>query len=228
MRQSWCDLLFAHWRLPVERLRPLVPAALELDTFDRAAWLAVAPFTVRHLRLRGLPEIPGVHTFPELNVRTYVTVDGKPGIYFFSLDAASASAALGARLSYLLPYFPARMSSTADDGGSIDYESQRVGDRGRGVRFLARYRAAGEAFEARPGSLEHFLVERYCLYSCDRQGRVYRGEIHHEPWRLQVAEAQIEANSMTRPLSIELAEPPALLHFVRQQDTFIWLIRRAR
>src|SRR5436190_9214466 len=112
MFQSWCDLLFAHWAFPVERIRPLVPAELELDTFDLQAWLAVTPFTVRNLHMRGLPAIPGLRDFPELNVRTYVTLGGKPGIYFFSLDAANAAAVLGARLSYLLPYFPARMSST--------------------------------------------------------------------------------------------------------------------
>ncbi len=227
MRQSWCDLLFAHWSLAVYRLRPLVPASLELDTFGGQAWVAVAPFTVRHLRLRGLPEIPGLNAFPELNVRTYVTVGGKPGIYFFSLDAANAAAVLGARLSYLLPYFPARMSSVKNDNW-IDYESERMGGRGAGSRFAGRYRGTGEIFEPGPGSLEHFLVERYCLYSSDRAGRLYRGDIHHDPWRLQLAEAAIEANSMAGPVGLDLAEPPATLHFSRQQDAFIWPIRRAR
>ena len=225
MRQSWCDLLFAHWPLPLERLLPLVPTGLALDTYDGQAWLAVAPFTVRDLALRGLPLPPGVNAFPELNVRTYVTVDGRPGIWFFSLDAASIMAVLGARLTYLLPYFPARMAS-GDDVGWIDYRSERVGGRGRGVRFAGRFRGIGDGFEAAPGSLEHFLVERYCLYSRDRRrGRVYRGEIHHDPWKLQRAEAKISENTMGRPLGFDLGEP-ALLHFARRQDTVVWPIRR--
>ncbi len=134
---------------------------------------------------------------------------------------------LGARLSYLLPYFPARMSSVAD-GDWIHYESERLAARGRGARFAGRYRGSGEVFEAVPGSLEHFLVERYCLYTCDWSGRVYRGDIHHEPWRLQIAEASIEANSMASPVGLDLVEPPAALHFARRQDTFIWPIRRVR
>jgi uncharacterized protein YqjF (DUF2071 family) len=177
--------------------------------------------------VRGLPAIPGLREFPELNVRTYVTLGGKPGIHFFSLDAANAAAVLGARLSYLLPYFPARMSSTRS-GEWVTYESERLVARSAGARFRARYRPAGDVFEAAPGTLDFFLAERYCLYSVDRRGRIYRGEIHHDPWQLQAAELTIEANTMARPVGIDFVVPPATLHFVRQQDTYIWPIRQAR
>ena len=92
----------------------------------------------------------------------------------------------------------------------------------------ARYRPAGDVFEAAPGTLDYFLTERYCLYSVDRRGRIYRGEIHHDPWQLQAAELTIETNTMARPVGVDFAVPPATLHFVRQQDTYIWPIRQVR
>ena len=126
MAQTWEDLLFAHWRLPQERLQELVPG-LPVDTFDGDAWLGITPFVVTNLRAVGTPPAPGISTFPELNVRTYVTVDEKPGIYFFSLDAGSRLAVEAARRLYRLPYFRARMS-VRRSGGSRTTAGKRSRD----------------------------------------------------------------------------------------------------
>jgi uncharacterized protein len=222
--QTWQRLLFAHWRVPEEALRPLVPPELPLDTHDGSAWLAVTPFRLTGLRLRGLPPVPFVSTFLELNVRTYVTLRGKPGIYFFSLDAASRFAVAAARRTYKLPYFHARMSAERR-GEWVEYASERTSD-SRGAAFRGRYRPTGEAREPAAGTLEHFLTERYCLYVLDERRDVQRADIHHEPWQLQTAEAEIDANSMA-PDRIDLSPGPALLHYSERQDVVIWAIAPA-
>lgn len=221
MGQSWLDLLFAHWPVDPDVLRPLVPADLDLDLDRRGgrAWIAVTPFEVAGLRLRGLPPVPYASRFPELNVRTYVTVDGRPGIFFVSLDAARLLAVTGARTLYRLPYFHARMTIERTGDGVL-YRSTRRSPDGRS--FVARYRPTGRAAEPETGSLEAFLVERYCLYTVDR-GRVLRAEIHHAPWVLRPAEARIEVNTML-PVSVPV-EPP-LLHLAARQDVVIWPPRR--
>jgi uncharacterized protein YqjF (DUF2071 family) len=215
--QTWLDLLFAHWPVPSGRLRRAVPEALALDTFDGDAWITVTPFEVSGLRLRRLPPIPRLSRFAETNVRTYVTVDGRPGIYFFSLDAASALAVAAARATYHLPYFRARMAIERA-GTEVVYSTARVGG---AARLRARYRPVGEPQHARPGTLEHFLTERYCLYTVHRGG-VYRAEIDHPPWPLQVAEAEIAQNTMTAPAGLELPRRKPLLHFAARQDVLIW------
>lgn len=215
--QTWETLLFAHWRVDEAALRPKLPAGLELDAFDGSAWLGITPFRVTGLRLRGLPPLPFVSTFLELNVRTCVSVEDKPGIWFFSLDAESQLAVEAARRAYRLPYHRARMSA-APSGGWLDYESSRAD--GSGKAFRGRYRSLGDVFNAEPGSLEWFLAERYCLYAEGDDGRLQRAEIHHGPWPLQRAEATIELNTMP-PERVELEGEP-LLHFAQRQDTVIW------
>src|SRR5258708_2809423 len=116
MTQNWDDLLFAHWSVPVEAMRQVVPAVLPLDTYDGKAWIGVVPFGISSFRPRWVPPIPGLSYFPELNVRTYVTVQDKPGVYFFSLDTNSPPSVVGARLWYRLPYFLARQSMRSKDG----------------------------------------------------------------------------------------------------------------
>lgn len=182
--QTWVDLAFLHWRVAADELQRIVPGSVELDTFDGAAWIGVVPFLLTGLRLRGLPPIPGISTFPELNVRTYVTRDGKPGIRFFSLDAASTWFVEGAKRIYRLPYTRARMRCERV-GDHVEYESSTSG-----ARFVGRYRGEGALFHLEPGSLEHFLTERYCLYTEDG-GRAYRADIHHPSWDLQRGEAAI-------------------------------------
>ena len=219
MGQTWEDLLFVHWPVPVEAVRTLVPAGLEVETFDGSAWLGVTPFRVDALRLRGLPPAPGVSRFLELNVRTYVTRDGRPGIWFFSLDAASRLAVEAARRAYRLPYHQARMRAERH-GGWIQYESTRVGSPERPYVFSARYRPAGPVAPPTPRSREHFLAERYCLYAV-HDGRLHRAEIHHLPWPVQPAEGEIELNTMA-PDGLELPSEPPLLHFAARQDVVIW------
>jgi uncharacterized protein YqjF (DUF2071 family) len=219
MGQTWHDLMFAHWRVPDSALRALVPPELTVETYDGDAWLGITPFHITGTRLHGTLPVPGLSAFPELNVRTYVTDGEKPGIWFFSLDAGSAAAVAGARRFYRLPYFRARMSARRRRNG-IDYTSVRT-EPGAFPRTLrTRYRATGATFTAKPGSLEYFLAERYCLYTLDR-GRLYRAEIHHGPWPLQPAEATIDENTMA-PRPIELPPDGPLTHFAVRQDVVIW------
>jgi uncharacterized protein len=159
-----------------------VPPPLTLDTFDGRAWIGVTPFAVRNLRVRLTMPVPMLSSFPEINVRTYVTVDDKPGIYFLSLDAASSLAVAAARRLSRLPHFRARM--TIDRApGTIRYQSERIDPHAPApAAFGASYHPSGEPFQAPPGTLEHWLTERYCLYTLDETGRPLRGEIHHPPW----------------------------------------------
>jgi uncharacterized protein len=225
MGQTWVNLLFAHWRLAPDALEPVVPPQLRLDTRDGFAWLGVTPFCIRGLRLRGTPPVPGLSTFAELNVRTYVTVGGKPGIYFLSLDAASWPAVWAARRFYRLPYFRSRIATSAS-GEEMGFDATRISGDGDPAEFSARYRPAGPPLPLREGSLERWLAERYCLYTLDGGGRVLRGEIHHPPWPLRPASAEIEANTMTRPYRIAVAEEP-LLHYSARQDVVLWPLRPA-
>ena len=222
--QTWESLLFAHWRVPQAALRSVVPEPLPVDTFDGDAWLGITPFRVSGLRLRGTLPVPRLSRFLELNVRTYATVDEKPGIFFFSLDAESPLAVEAARRSYRLPYFRARMSARRR-GDEIEYASARREGPARPFVFRGRYRPSGEVFRADSGSLEYFLTERYCLYVVDG-GDVLRADIHHAPWPLQAAEAEIEENSMP-PDGVELPDEPPLLHYAERQDVVIWSLEPA-
>jgi len=227
MGQTWLDLLFAHSPVEPSELVPLLPPPLRLDTFEGRAWISITPFVLTGLRLAATPPLPYYSTFPELNVRTYATLDEKPGIYFFSLDAASRLAVEGARRIYRLPYFLAQMSAKHQTASALVYESRRIDLRGQDALFKASYAPVGLPFLARQGSLEHFLVERYCLYTVDEGGGMLRAEIHHPPWLLQRAEARIAANTMA-PRGVELSALPPFLHFARRQDVLIWLPRRVQ
>jgi uncharacterized protein len=221
MVQTWERLLFAHWPLPSETLRPAIPRALTLQTFDGQAWLAVTPFTVSILRPRTAPRIPGLAPFPELNVRTYVTVEGKPGVFFFSLDAGSTLAVAGARALYSLPYFRAYFD-VRRQGTRMVYRSRRAHRGAPGAEFSATYGPAGPVVAATPGTLAHWLTERYCLYAVTRRGRLRRAEIHHPPWPLQPAEAEIRMNTMTSGLGFDLPSSPPLLHFAERLEVQVW------
>jgi uncharacterized protein YqjF (DUF2071 family) len=225
MAQVWHDLLFAHWPFAPEVIRSLVPLALELDTFKGQAWLGVVPFRMSGVRLRGTPALPYLSAFPELNVRTYVTHGNRPGVWFFSLDAANFAAVMGARLWFHLPYFHANMKLVEKDGW-ISYSSQRIHRGAPEAAFKAKYRATGKVFEADRGTLDHWLTERYCLYA-NFSRRIYRSEIHHRPWQLQTAESEIAMNSMTAPLNVVLPHIPPLLHFAKFQDVRVWAPVRA-
>jgi len=224
MAQSWVDLLFCHWPVDEAQLRAHVPASLPLDRFDGRTWLSITPFEVQGTRPRGGLPPPVLSRFPELNVRTYVVRDGKHGIWFFSLDAASALAVAAARGLYRLPYLRARMR-IARDGGWVDYRSERSDPRGEPARFEARYRGSGGVRHPEPGSLEAWLVERYRLYTVDDGGRIFFGDIHHRPWTVQDAVLELRANTMTAPHGIALDGAP-LVQFARRQDVVFWPLRR--
>jgi uncharacterized protein len=216
MGQTWERLLFAHWPVEPEQLERVAPPELPLDVVDGQAWIAVTPFQVKGLRVRGFAPPPLLSSFPEINVRTYVTVDGQPGIYFFSLDTTSRFAVATARRIYRVPYFRA---SQAFDGAT--FETHRAG-----AEFMASYRPLGEPETSKPGSIEHFLTERYCLYTLDEEQHVLRGEIHHPPWQLQAADVEIELNTMGEQIGVELVGTP-LCHFAERQDVVFWQLERA-
>ena len=218
MGQTWDDLLFVHYRVPVEKLRPLIPEGLEVEEHSDSGWLGTTPFVVTGLRARGLLPLPFASSFRELNVRTYVTRNGKPGIWFFSLDASSQLAVEAARRLYRLPYFRAEISLRRR-GGELLYDCSR----GDGKAFSAAYRGQGDLFNAEPGSLEHFLTERYCLYA-EHEDELYRADIHHRPWPLQAAEAQIDLNTMP---PVQVSEDEPLVHYSARQDVVIWPLERA-
>ena len=213
MGQTWDDLLFVHYRVPVATVRPLVPDGLDVEQHAGSGWLGVTPFVVTGLRARGLPAFPFVSSFRELNVRTYVRRDDKPGVWFFSLDASSQLAVEAARRLYRLPYFHADIS-VRRRGDEVVYDCSRHD----GKAFSAVYRPGGEVFKADPGSVEHFLTERYCLYA-EHEGELHRAEIHHRPWPLQTAEAQIDLNTMP---PVKLPDESPLTHYSARQDVVIW------
>lgn len=224
MLQTWHDLLFAHWALPPEKIRSLVPQELELDLRAGKAYVAVAPFWMSGIRARWAPPLPGLHRFAELNVRTYVCYKGIPGVYFFSLDAASRMAVRGARRGYGLPYFFAAMS-VKSIGEKLHYSSRRL-ENPQPAEFAGRYWPVAAPHRFEPESLEHFLTERYCLYTVDG-GKVSRAYIHHLPWNLQDAEAEIDVNTMAQAAGIALPESKPLLHFSRILEVLIWWPERA-
>ena len=195
---------------------------LQFDTFDGHGWIGVIPFHMSGIRARGLPPIPGLSRFPELNVRTYVTYGGKPGVYFFSLDAANRPAVWAARRFYDLPYFHAAMNAELRDG-DIHYSSRRHAST---AQLQARYRPTGAVQLAANSSIEHWFTERYCLYTIHRN-QVYRCEIHHQPWPLQPAESEFEINTMAEAANVSLPASAPLLQFAKRIEVLIWPLRRA-
>lgn len=222
---TWRDLLFAHWPLPPAALRPLVPAALELDTLDGDAWVGVVPFRMAGFALRGRARPPGTSDFLELNVRTYVTLGGRPGVYFFSLDADRRLAVAGARAIFRLPYFHALMGATTE-GDWTAYTSERNDRRAGPGAFAGRYRAVGPLVAAAPDTLAAWLTERYALYAVTGRGRVLRTEVHHRPWPLRPAEAELGTNTVAETHGIALPPTPPLLHLADRLDVVGWLPER--
>jgi uncharacterized protein len=214
MGQSWLHLGFAHWRVPPELLEPFVPAPLAVETYDGAAWLGVAPFIVTALHPRGVPPLPGLSAFREANVRTYVRLGDRPGVLFLTLEASSAAAVAAARLLYRLPYHRARMSGSLE-GAWVEHESHRDD-----LHLSARFAPGGPHADVQPGTLEEFLVERYCLYTSSA-GLVLRADIHHPRWRLAPpADGSRIEPRLPPPLS-DLPGPP-LIHVAARQDVLVW------
>lgn len=215
-RQSWHDLLFAHWPVSAASVRHLVPRELEIQEFDGTSWVGIVPFRMTGVMRRPFPDMPWVSAFPELNVRLYVEHEGRPGVWFLSLDATNPLAVWGARRYFFLPYYRARMSLVRE-GNTIRYSSSRPQ-----ARLEATYGPASEAYRAKPGSLEHWLTERYCLYASSPEGAILRNEVHHLPWPLQSATARFEHNTMAEFHGIQLRGEPAFLHFAERLDVVVW------
>ncbi|HUS16700.1 MAG TPA: DUF2071 domain-containing protein [Chloroflexia bacterium] len=225
MEQTWHNLLFAHWPVPVAALRALVPAGLTIDTFGGQAWLGVIAFRLTGIRLRGTPPLPGVSRFPEINLRTYVTCGGKPGVLFLSMDADNRLGIALARPWFRLPYCRAAIRFAAGPDG-VAMTCRRTEPGAPPAQFVAHYGPAGPVGRAAPGSLAAWLTERYCYYSADGRGRLARCEIAHPPWPLQVAAAQIGANTLAAAVGLPAPAGPPLLHYAHRIRAVIWPVRR--
>jgi uncharacterized protein len=224
MRQTWGKLLFMHWRLPAEVLRAHVPAQLEVDSFGGETWIGVTPFTIWNMRASFLPPVPGLSEMHELNVRTYVHYRGTPGVYFFSLDANSALAVLGARTFFLVPYFNADIS-LKQEGERITYHSRRTHSDAPAAVFDADWTIGGPLPESQPGTLPFFLTERYCFYTVS-DSTVYRCRIHHAPWPLRDAEVSAYHSTMIQSHGMPAPDGPPLLHYSEEIDVDIWPLEK--
>ena len=219
-RQTWGDVLFAHWPVPANILRPFVPSQLEIQEFKGTSWVGIVPFQMSGVMKRPLPDLPYFSRFPELNLRLYVEFDGKAGVWFLSLDASNAFAVWAARRLFHLPYHHAKMS-LMNESGEYRFTSRRL-DSPKYLLFNAQYRPTGAASVASVGSLEHWLTERYCLYAQSPKGHLFRADVHHKQWELYPAEAEIYQNQLTTPFGFELSGKPALLHFSHDIDVIAW------
>lgn len=224
MKQTWNDILFAHYPVKLEELRRSVPDVLPLDAWDGVGWIGVVPFHMTGIRLRGLPPIPGTDRFPELNVRTYVTLNGKPGVYFFSLDATNKLAVKVAQTLYHLPYRYADMK-VKRMGSTIDYESRRRdgGDAG----LICSYKPISDPFYAPKGSFDEWVTERYCLYTLNKKGVPLRCDILHQPWLLQHAEAEFRQNTMLPKRGTTFLSDQPILHFSKKIEVRLWPLVKA-
>jgi uncharacterized protein len=211
----WHDLLFAHWPVPVEAFRGVIPASVPINTFDGSAWLGIVPFRMSRVRPFGLPLPRDAFAYAEINVRTYVTVDGKPGVWFLSLDGAHRLAAFAARVGFGVPYRNAHVRAVAE-GDGIAFESRH--GTARPALFRGRYRPTSEARTARAGTFDDFVTNRLSLYAPRRGGGVQRVDVEHEPWPLQDAEAEIQLDTMAASHGISLPDVEPRLLFARRLD----------
>lgn len=221
MHQRWTNVLFAHWAVAAEALRPLLPKSLELLTYNGSAWLGLVPFVMSNVRPRGLPPLPWLSSFPELNVRTYVRHGDREGVWFFSLDASNPVAVRAARRFVHLPYYEARMRVGVTERGEVRYESARTHRGARPADFAATYRPDGGVRPAASGTIEHFLVERDLLFAAAPHGLI-TVKISHRPWPLQRAVASIDRNTMGHAIGVPLEGAPQLLHFGSRVDVRTW------
>ncbi|NGM84620.1 DUF2071 domain-containing protein [Paenibacillus sp. 7124] len=224
MKQGWNHLLFAHWPADERELLPYVPSGLELDKWQGMPWISMSPFLVNPLRLRGIPPLPLASRFLELNVRTYVIRNGKPGVLFLGLEASSRPVVLAARWIGHLPYHHADMKGRFTESGVSFTSSRRTGS--QQAAFSAEYQAAGGApFHARLGTLLYWLTERYCLYTSDLKGRLYEMDIHHLPWPLQESSVHLKTNTLAEAYRISLDSAPSAVTFTDRLDALIWPLK---
>jgi uncharacterized protein YqjF (DUF2071 family) len=224
MRQWWGKLLFMHWPVAVSALRPLVPPQLSIDTFDGQAWVGVVPFKMWGVRPYFTPPVPGLSTFLELNVRTYVHHRGVPGVWFLSMDIDSQVAKWGARQFFFLPYYNAEMSFK-QEGRKIIYHSQRGATDAPPARFDAAWTFGEGVAQSEPDTLEFFLTERYCLYSVLKE-QLYRCRVFHRPWPLRAAEVTAHNSTVLAALDIPAPASDPLLHYAEELKVDIWPLLR--
>lgn len=224
MAQTWQRLLFVHYPVPVDMLRPLIPQALTIDTYDGQAWVGIVPFLMTGVRLRGLPPMPFTATFPELNVRSYVRHGGKAGVWFFSLDAANPLAVTVARALFNLPYFHAEMS-IGTQGDTTHYHSTRRHLHAPTAFYDATYTPTASPQAYADDSLERWLTERYALYAQTPQGNIVIGHITHQPWELQPADLHIERDTLAQAAGITLPDTAPLLHYAHHLDILAWAVQ---
>lgn len=227
MRQVWSDLLFAHWPAPVASIAALLPEGLTLDTWEGEAWVGVVPFRMPYLSIRGLPDVPPFMRLLEINVRTYVRVGDKRGVYFFSLDADNPVAVEVARRWYSLPYLNARFDCDFS-AERVQYQVTRTDTRAAPGAFTGQYRPTGAARAAAADTLEDWLTARYALYTTNRRGRILRGDITHKPWSLAPAEAEIQVNTLAQSHGIALPDTAPLLHYAERLDVLAWPLTTKR
>ena len=218
--QRWESLLFCHWEIDPEELLPHVPSGLDLDTFEGRAYVGIVPFKLREIRPSWLPKQLAFN-FLETNVRTYVTYNGRPGVYFFSLDANSRLAVLAARIGWSLPYYHATMTAS-EVGQSISYASHRRGGR---ANHRVSFRIGDKVGHPPDGSVEHFLVERYLLF-VEKKGAIHCGQVHHSPYEVWNAEiSEIEEELVAASGLEKTGHLPCLVHYSPGVDVEVFEIR---
>ncbi len=226
MFQPWYDVLFAHWPLPAEALRPRLPAGLELDTYDGQAWLGVLAMRMKGIRPRGLPPVPILSSLTQVNVRTYVVYRGVPAVLFFGLYASSLLASLGARIFFSLPYYRADVSIRAGGQGlRLDCRAWEAGP--NRAQLHGTYRPVSDAFWPAQGTLEYWFAERYRLYTAGPGGRLYYGDIAHEPWSLQRAELSIAENTLPAAHGLPSPAGEPVVCYSRGREALIWPVQPA-
>lgn len=221
---NWVELLFLHWPVSVVELRKMIPPGLQVDTYEGQAWLSIVPFRMTGVAPRLLPDLPGLSAFPELNVRTYVTDGKRPGVWFFSLDATSRFAVRAARWLFHLPYMDARISFTRpiQNPGWIRYISQRIHKNEPAAELDVEYRPQGDPRRTVPGTLDHWLTARYIMYMANASGRIFDGEVDHDPWELSDVDVVVKSNTMSASLNLETGRIPHLAHYAPLTKVVAW------
>jgi uncharacterized protein YqjF (DUF2071 family) len=231
MYQDWHHLLFLHWEIPPAELQALIPSQLTVDLFEGKAYVGLIPFTLTGVRPMLLPPLPGVSAFHEVNVRTYVHHQGRdPGVWFFSLDASSSLAVEAARLAYKLPYFHASIDFMPSDDPlpQINFSAHRSDPRGPSPAHAhLRYAPVeGPAAPATPGTIEHFLIERYVLYSTDSDHQLHRARVHHQPYPVQRAEMANLDETLVWAANVRRSTTAPLRHYAREVNVKVYALER--
>ncbi|NMD69298.1 DUF2071 domain-containing protein [Bacillus sp. DNRA2] len=225
MRQTWSHLIFAHYPIPAELLRPYIPSSLIIDTYNGTAWLSIVAFQMEGIYFRGLRGLSVTPKFPEINVRTYVQFNGKPGVYFLSLDVGDWASLIIASRWYHLPYQPAQVSFIKEKQ-SFKVRSSRRGTLKHPIEFYGAFEPLSDVYFPEKETLDHWATERYCLFSTDKRANLYCGEIHHIAWPIQKVKTEITKNSLFTPFQLQPSESEPIVHYAKGLDTLFWNIKR--